>query len=137
MSVQSGIDAIMKALLKAVDRKSHATVDVDGLARRLAAPDQESEDAALRLVQERLLKEHKVAAYPDLTSDHANVRLYRVGTLAHSRMLMFTEPSSFDDAELANDVKKIKGEWDWHCCDSSGARPWTSGESDESSRNAA
>jgi hypothetical protein len=116
MPVLSLIEKLTKDLEKSIGKGSHATVSVADLLRKLSIADKEKRIAALAQIEEGLLDKHEVACYPRLDDEPTpyNVRLYRVDTWAHRLMKEIAEPSRLDDADLADQIKKIKGEWDWH-----------------------
>jgi hypothetical protein len=136
MPVPSLIEKLAKDLEKSIGKGSHATVSVADLLRKLSIANKEKRIATLAQIEQGLLDKHGVACYPRLDDEPTpyNVRLYRVGTWAHHLMKEIAEPSRLDDVDLADQIKKIKGVWDWHCCADSGLRPnWSTTSGDDMS----
>jgi hypothetical protein len=131
MPEPSKINATASILAKHVGNRSHTTVSLDEISRQLGVGNPAGASKMLDQLEDTLLDQFEIECYPHLADDPGpqNIRLYRVGTLAHRRMKMFTEPSQFEDPELANDMKKIRGAWNWGFRPQSGSRPhWSEGD---------
>ena len=58
-----------------------------------------------------------IRVYPSLTetTTGAVIRLFHVGTIVASLVDMLNNPGDETDKQLAEVIKKVKGEWDWAC----------------------